>query len=217
MKIPLKVLMAVLLLSLTVGLAVAEPLFVADFSASGLDGWEEKKFSGKTEYRLVPSGEQQVVMAQSQGSASGLVKRITVDLKKYPYLNWRWRIDQRLGIEDETVKSGDDYAARIYVIIDGGILPWRTRAVNYVWADRALQGETWPNAFGGKRAMMIALRNRQDSTATWYAEKRNVYEDVKRLFGPDFDTIDAVALMTDTDNIQGQARSFYGDIFFSAE
>ncbi len=62
---------------------------------------------------------------------------------------------------------------------------------------------------------MMALRNRQDKTSTWYTEKRNVHDDLKRLFGNDFHFIDAIALMTDTDNSHSQVISYYGDIYFS--
>lgn len=195
----------------------AEQLRVANFSESNLEGWQEKVFKGITSYQLFQLEDKKVLMAKSQNSASGLVKKMRVDLKKYPYLNWSWNIEKRLEIKNEKIKPGDDYATRIYVVVDGGILIWRTRAINYVWANKAAKGETWPNAFAGKNAMMIALRSRQDKTSTWYTEKRNVYEDLKRLFGTEFRFIDAIALMTDTDNSHGQAKSYYGDIYFSTE
>ena len=62
---------------------------------------------------------------------------------------------------------------------------------------------------------MMAIRSRQDKLSTWYYEKRNVYEDLKSLFGTEFDFIDAIALMTDTDNSQKRAKAYYGDIYFS--
>jgi hypothetical protein len=130
-------------------------------------------------------------------------------------LNWSWRIENRLGIDNEKIKPGDDYAARIYVVIDGGILLWKTRAVSYVWASSASRGEVWGNAFAGENAMMMALRDNGDRLSTWYAEKRNVYEDLERLFRKEYRYIDAVALMTDTDNSHGQVRAYYGDIYFS--
>ncbi len=195
----------------------ADQLPVANFSKSSLEGSEDKVFTGTTSYQLIQLKDKKILMADSQDSASGLIKKIQVDLKKYPYLNWSWSIENRLDIKNEKIKSGDDYAARIYVVVDGGILLWRTRAVNYVWANEASKGEIWQNAFAGKNSMMMALRSRQDKTSTWYSEKRNVYEDLKRLYGTGFQFIDAVALMTDTDNSHGQVKSYYGDIYFSTK
>ena len=181
-------------------ISFAEPLQVSDFSGSGLEGWEEKEFKNSTFYQLSQIGNKQVLLAKSQNNASALIKKIHVDIEKFPFLNWNWRIENRLDTEDEKNKSGDDYAARIYVVIDDGIFIWRTKAVNYVWANRASKGEIWENAFAGKNAQMMALRNRQDKLSTWYSEKRNVYEDLKRLFGTRFHFIDAIAIMTDTSN-----------------
>ena len=195
----------------------AEQLTVAEFSKSDITGWEAKGFQGNTSYQLVSLDENTVLMAESKDSASALIKEIHVNLEETPYLNWRWKIENRLETKDEKIKSGDDYAVRIYVIVDGGILPWRTKAVNYVWSHQVTKGETWPNAFAGKNAMMMSLRDKQDKTSTWYHEKRNVYEDLKIIFGTEFLFIDAIAIMTDTDNSHGQAKSYYGDIYFSTE
>jgi hypothetical protein len=196
-------------------LSHAEPIKVSDFSGSGLEGWEEKEFKNSTAYQLVQMENKQVLLAESRNNASALIKKIHIDIEKFPFLNWIWRIENRLDIEDEKNKSGDDYAARLYVVVDGGIFLWRTRAVNYVWAHQASKGEIWENAFAGTNAQMMALRNRQDPLSTWYIEKRNVYEDLKRLFGKAFYFIDAIAIMTDTDNSHGQAKAYYGDIYFS--
>ena len=203
-------------MGLTAASSSADELTVGDFSRSNLESWREKSFFGKTDYSLVKLQDAFVLRAESRSSASGLFRKIKVDLNKYPYLNWRWRIEQRLTTINERVKSGDDYAARIYVIIDGGLLPWRTMAVNYVWANKAEKHDIWPSAFAGKNSMMAALRNYQDLTATWYHEKRNVLEDSKEMLGKDITAIDGIAIMTDTDNNQDFTTAYYGDIYFSA-
>ena len=197
--------------------SAAEQLPIASFSGSGLKGWQTKIFSGATSYRLIEQNGQVVLLAESHNSASAIAKKMHVDLKKYPYLNWSWSIKNRLATTNEKIKSGDDYAARIYVVIDGGFLPWKTKAVNYVWATQALKEDMWPNAFAGQNVIMLALRNQHDATSTWYSEKRNVYEDLKKIFGTELRFIDAVALMTDTDNSHGQVNAYYGDIYFSSD
>ena len=195
----------------------AEPgrIAISDFATEGLTGWEEKSFSGKTEYQLVKEGKATVLKATSQAAASGLFKKKRIDLQQTPYLNWRWRVDKPLQSLAEKTKSGDDYGARIYVVIDGGLFFWNTKAINYVWASAVTTGESWPNAFAGKSAMMVALRSSTDKSATWYQEKRNVYADLKEFFGPEIRYIDAVAIMTDTDNSGQQTTAYYGDIYFT--
>lgn len=190
--------------------------WIGRFSQGDLAGWQVKQFAGDTEYRIASVDGEQVLQAHSQQAASGLVKTVRVDLQQTPWLIWRWRIDSRLPEADETTKQGDDYAARLYVVVDGGLLFWNTRALNYVWANTQAAGASWPNAFAGNNAMMLALRSQADEIGVWRQERRNVREDLQRLFGEDIRYIDAVALMTDTDNNGGEATSWYGDIRFEA-
>jgi hypothetical protein len=49
------------------------------------------------------------------------------------------------------------------------------------------------------------------------SERRDVRADFKTCFNDDITFIDAVAIMTDTDNSQQEATAWYGDIFFSRE
>ncbi|MEN8260440.1 MAG: DUF3047 domain-containing protein [Pseudomonadota bacterium] len=190
---------------------------VGEFSKGKLNGWETKEFEGKTAYVLAEVDGKRVLRAESRRSASGLVRNIRVDLHKTPFLNWRWRAENILGDVDERSKAGDDYPARIYVVVSGGLAFWRTRAVNYVWATRLPEGATWENAFAGKNAMMVAVESGDRKLAVWVREKRDVRADLRRFYGEDIRYIDAVALMTDTDNSNGHAVAYYGDIFFSAE
>lgn len=190
---------------------------IGAFSNSDLSGWKEKEFDGITSYSLTDVGGTIVLQAQSDDSASALAKKQRLNLAEFPYLNWSWRIEARLDSGDERLKSGDDYAARVYVIFDAGIFPWQIKAINYVWAGRMEKGAVWENAFAGKNAMMVAVRNHEDNTSIWQYEKRNVKQDLKDLFGIEVDWIDGIAIMTDTDNSDGRAEAYYGDIFFSTQ
>jgi hypothetical protein len=194
-----------------------EKLMIGHFSAGSLAQWQSKAFKGQTEYRIVDLEGTKALQAVSNDSASGLLKEQRVDLRKTPFMNWRWRIENRLGNINEQEKSGDDYAARVYVVVSGGLAFWRTRAINYVWASTTPKGRIWPNAFAGDRTIMIALRSTGDQTGVWHTEKRNILADLKQQFGEDIQYIDAVAIMTDTDNAQGKATAYYGDIYFSKE
>ena len=191
-------------------------LWVGNFSQQKLSEWLPKKFVGQTAYSKAMVDGDMVLKAVSQNSSSGLIKKIRVDIKKYPFLIWRWRIGNRLsGAFDEKLKSGDDYAARIYVVVSGGLAFWNTKALNYVWAKNSPKWSTWPNAFAKDNAIMTALRSSEAPISVWHWEKRNIQEDFKTLFGKDIRFIDAVMLMSDTDNTKKKVTAYYGDIYFS--
>ena len=201
---------------LPVVVIAADRIDIGRFSAGSLEGWTSKSFVGETEYSIVEQDGRVVLLANSVGSASVLGRKIKIDLTKTPYVNWSWKVERGLPKMDETAKSGDDFAARLYFVKSGGIAIWNTKALNYVWAGSQLRDTSWPNAFEPDNSIMHAVRGSWDPTGVWKEEKRNVREDFKKSFGKDIKSINAVAIMTDTDNTGLRARAVYGDIYFSA-
>ncbi|HTN66343.1 MAG TPA: DUF3047 domain-containing protein [Burkholderiaceae bacterium] len=196
--------------------ASAERLMIGSFAAGDVSGWEEKSFKGKTSYQLTfdPQLGKSVLGAATQGAASGRIKKIQVDLRKTPYLNWSWKIEQPYAGLDESTKGGDDFPVRVYVVAQRGVFGLATRALNYVWASSKPVGQSWPNPFTAN-ARMIAQDSGSAGAGQWMVHKRNVRADWQAAFGDAIEQIDAVAIMTDGDNSGLAAGAWYGDIFFS--
>jgi hypothetical protein len=193
----------------------AEEIAIGRFNTEGISGWEPKSFKGITDYRLVQENSKMILKAASHASASGLVKNITFDPKKYRYLRWSWKIKQTIPGGDEKTKSGDDYAARIYIVFPGKYF-WQMQALNYIWANRLPKGTfiASPYAAGSK---MIAVESGNGKAGQWVTEERDLLADYRTLFGTDPPDAEAIAIMTDTDNSGGVAEAWYGDIVLSTE
>lgn len=218
----LKIILTVLIIILPINQkASADQLVVLPiglFSQGSFNEWDTKAFVGETKYSQVFLEGNTVLKAESDSAASGLIKKVKVDLNATPFLNWQWRIENRLtGTYDEKEKSGDDYAARLYVIVSGGLAVWNTRALNYVWSKHSQKGDLWPNAFVKDNSMMFALRSSEAPVSEWQTEKRNIKADFKRIYGKDIQYIHAVSVMSDTDNTESSVTAYYGDIFFSSK
>lgn len=198
-------------LSAPAGLA-AGPLLIDDFGKGLSAGWEKKVFRGETVYTPVIDEGRPALKAESRAAASALIYRISLDPKTYPRLSWSWKIGGTIRKGDERTKAGDDYAARVYVVFPS-VLFWRTRAVNYIWANRLPRGAFLPNAYTGN-AVMVAVESGDGNAGKWVDEERNLVEDYRRAFGEDPPGIGAVAIMTDTDNTGGEAVAWYGAIRF---
>ena len=190
----------------------AGPLLIDEFAKGLSAGWEKKVFKGETAYRPVFEEGRSAVKAESRATASALIYRVSLDPKTYPRLSWSWKIVRTIGKGDERTKAGDDYAARVYVVFPSALF-WRTRAVNYIWANRLPQGAFLPNAYTGN-AVMVAVESGNGNAGRWIDEERNLVEDFRRAFGEDPPGIGAVAIMTDTDNTGEQAVAWYGAIRF---
>lgn len=196
----------------------AAPAGALEWTPSEMLGWETRQFQGQTTYGLTHAESGSVLHAQCGQSASGLYRRQKIDLTRTPVIEWSWRVDKVFDPpRDERLKSNDDYAARIYLVVDGGMLAWRTRVINYVWASGMPSGADWPNAYAAQ-ARMIAVRSGPPADpGEWQHERRDVRADFKRFHGIDALAIDAIAIMTDCDDRATTAEAWYGTIRFVAD
>ena len=215
----------------------AQTIVVGGFSVmapgDAVEGWDAMTFpkiESHTRYRIVEIDGRAVLRAESNASASGLVKKINADPRDYPLLTWTWRVSNVLVNGDVTKKSGDDYPARIYVTFAEdanqitlfqrtkraavkllyGMAP-PSAAIAYVWATRAEVGSIHPNAFTD-RCRMIVVESGPAHLNHWRSAQRNIVDDFRSAFGTDPPRITGIAVMTDTDNTAESATAWYGDI-----
>lgn len=195
-------------------LLIASLMFSASLvQAMDLRDWKERSFKGNTDYAHDGKG----IRGETNGAASVLYREDKIDLTKTPVLHWRWKISNTYGTEhDERAKSGDDYPARLYVVVKTGFLPWQTLALNYVWSSNQPVGDYWPNAFTDK-AMMIVVDSGDDNANLWQRHQRNVAEDFQTYFGVAADKLDGYAIMVDGDNTGKSATAWFDGIEFLAD
>ncbi|MGS2722772.1 DUF3047 domain-containing protein [Porticoccus sp. GXU_MW_L64] len=178
-----------------------------------LSQWQRQSFQGQTDYKVVELDGRRVLQASTSGSASALFREREIDLNDTPYLNWQWRVDNVYDIDNPHQKVGDDYPARVYVVVKLSPFPWDTKALNYVWCNKPTELDSWQSPFT-KNAVMIPVRCGDEGLGQWHSERVNVAADFQRYFGRSFDTAHGVAIMSDSDNGGGSARAYYGEIVF---
>jgi hypothetical protein len=195
--------------------AMAGEIRVSRFDTEGLAGWESKSFKGNTEYLIQHENGRTVVKAVSHAAASGMYRKIHFDPSKYQYLRWSWKIAHTIRGGDEKSKSGDDYAARVYVLFPGRFF-WQMKAITYIWANKLVEGESVSSPYTSS-SKMVAVESGDGKAGQWLTEERNLFADFRRLFGYDPPDAEAIAIMTDTDNTGGTAEAWYGAITLSTE
>lgn len=186
------------------------------FAPEAILDWESHSFEGQTRYELVGTDQGKVIHAQCEdGSASGLFRRETVNLEKTPVIEWRWRVDEPVNAGDETRKSGDDFAARVYAVDEYSYLRWRTRAISYVWASEQPTGSDWENPHQS-RAHMVAVASGAPGKGDdgWRTQRRNLREDFSQFHDRDLEEINVIAIMTDCDDTGKSTEAWYGNIRF---
>ncbi|SFF66700.1 Protein of unknown function [Fontimonas thermophila] len=185
-----------------------------------------------TRYRLRAWDGVMAIEARAEASMAMLARPLTVDLGQTPVLCWRWRIEAPLRSADLRTKSGDDFAARVYLSlsVDPAVLTLSQRlklalgrqlygrdlpdaAINYVWDNTHPVGFTAPNAYTDLARMMV-LESGAGRAQRWVEERRDVLTDARTLFGTDRIRAIQLAVASDTDNTGETAHAGFADFHF---
>ena len=172
-----------------------------------------------------------VLQVDSEKSAGSLGLPLTTTSRSVnTQVEWRWKISRLLDKADMTTKTGDDFAARVYVFFDvplqslsfadrtrlrlarmiaGDDVP--TAALCYVWDNSHRVGHTQWSPYTN-RVRMIVLQSGGTNIGKWIAESRDVAADFREAFGFDAPAVTGVAVGNDTDNTSERVTTFFGDI-----
>ncbi len=179
---------------------------------NALAKWEEKIFQGKSAYWIEFKDSSGYLHSLSKSTASAIFYRIKYNINDYPYVSWKWKIEQfppKKNITDP--KKKDDFAARFYLVFLSKFFTG-FRCVEYVW-DETLPEETVLISPYSDQIKQIVIQSGKSPANKWISETRNVAQDYEKLFGekPKM-KVSAIALMTDSEGSNAQAEAFFDDI-----
>ena len=183
---------------------------------SSLD--KRKPFGVKVEtiYTVEKNENGNYLKAIADKGASGIGKKIIINLNKTPFINITWKIEKDIKDREENTKNGHDFAARVFVIKKTGATALSNRAMSYVYSTNMNVGDNWKSPFT-KKSTDLVLSTTKENFNEWISVKSNVKEDFKKFHNLELDEIDGIAIMTDADNSNSKAISYYQNIYFSAD
>jgi len=196
----------------------ANEIKVFEFTKLELSELEVRKVRGaknKTLYSIGSNENGNFLKAIADNAASGLGKKIKIDLNKTPFINITWKVEKDLPDIKENSKKGHDFAARVFVIKKTGATPLSNRAINYVFSSNNLIGFNSPSPYT-KKSIDNVLATTKENLNEWVTVKANVKEDFKKFHNLDVNELDGIAIMSDTDNSKMKAVSYFQNIYFSA-
>ena len=194
----------------------AEIVRIFEFTEEELITLKVRKVKGITTYTLGSNENGNYLRAESEGKASGLGKEVKIDLTETPFINITWKIEKDLSGIVENSKKGHDYAARVFVVKKTGLTPLSNKAVNYVFSSNNSTNEFWRSPYT-KSSIDYVLSTTKDNLNEWVTVKANVKEHFKKLHDLNVEELTGVAIMTDTDQTDIKAISYYQNIYFSSE
>jgi hypothetical protein len=201
------------------------------------EGWEVITYFRTVKNRVVLSKEDKrtVLRVESVGSASGLLKRLDVDLKALPVLVWCWKINRVVGMAIESHKDRNDAAARIRVIFGTpaptpsqkkspeipdffksfgfkmGAKEPRGFKIDYIWGNTIKKGEVidFP---GSRNHKMVIVQSGNKRANRWVWEERNLSEDFQQCFRRTAPHLIGIVVLTDTNQTNEGVIAHYSSI-----
>lgn len=167
-------------------------------------------------------------------SMSLMARPVGVDVSRQPILCWRWFVDHLVMKGDMTQKSGDDYAARIYVgftvpksELSGGArfklniaralynkaLP--DAALVYVWDNNHRVGTSRKSSHSALLQLIVA-EGGNARVGSWVTERVDVSNDFTKSFPNLSGRVTVLAVAADGDDTKSTGRAAFADLHFVA-
>lgn len=216
----------------------ASPDWVGRFSSLGAPPtpWRTIAYPGErpTHYRVALVAGRPAIEAMVDDSMALMARPISVNLSETPILCWRWYVDAPVANADMTRKSGDDYAARMYVAFDmpdsalSGSTKLKLRmargmfgrqvpdaAMIYVWDNKHAVGTARRSSYTD-RSQLVVAESGAGRARKWVSERADLAEDFARAFRNKPGKPVQLAVAADGDNTNSKGRAAFADIHFVA-
>ena len=182
--------------------------------------WREANIAKlkQPERRLLEQDGRAVLQIDAAAAAGGLLHPLELPGERPWQLSWQWRSEQRLEQARFATREGDDYVARVYVLLDYPLesLTFVTRqklrlartffdpdlpaaTLSYVWDNRKAPGSHARSAYSETVEMRV-LRGPEAPLGQWLAESRDLRSDAIAAFGSAPRRILGVVFAADSDN-----------------
>lgn len=194
--------------------------------------WELVTLPGKlrTAFRLTQRDQRPAVLAHAQSSASMLRQRLNIAPEHLGRLQFDWQVENLLPQADMSVRESEDSPVRLILAFEGDRSRFSAKNAMLSELTLALTGEPMPYAtlmyvWSNQHPVDTVIINpRTDRVRKWVVEsgpqhlnqwrhyQRDIRADFEKAFGEPPGQLVALAIMTDSDNTQGNVRAWYGDI-----
>ncbi len=200
----------------------AQNITIADFNNIKIKkdsniplGWILKIWRGKPDLKLIEEKEEKIYRLRSKASAISIYKEIKLDVQKSPILEWTWKATKIPERGSAKHYSKDDQAIGIYVVFPRFPSMLNSRLIAYIWDSNVPKGKI----FRSRKQLMvhyIVVRSGKKDLKKWITERRNVFEDYKKIFSSSPPKIGGISIMIDSDDTDDSAESFIKKIAFKA-
>ena len=200
--------------------------------AHAFQGWEHLRLPGKapTAYKAVRLDERDALEVQARSSASLMRRKLDTAPQDLKQLHFSWKVPALMPTADLARREAADSVVRVLLSFDGERsrlsvrdhmlselvqvmtgepLPYAT--LMYVWCPTRAAGSVITNP-RTDRIRKLVVESGPARLNQWLDYERDIRADYRKVFGEEPGRLIGVAIMTDSDNTQSQARAWYGPV-----
>lgn len=194
------------------------------------DGWHLRKRKGAYAKWVIEDNVPSIKL-HSRGALTFLEKNIDIDIREFPFVEWRWKVENILEGIDERTKEGDDHPVRIFFVFQPSKQslwlklkrfvyldrihghPSGGRFTEYLWSSHLEAGEIIADP-GNPAQKLMVVEGGKGNLGKWLSYRRNLYEDYKRLYGEEPVRLIFIGIISDTDQTGQEALGYISDLTF---
>jgi len=190
----------------------ADSLSMLDLSnASGgalPPGWELKVKKGAGKAFVLADEGVKAVCLKGENASFSIQRKISVDVKEYPYVTWRWKVTDMPKGADFRKSDKDDQAAQLFVAFG-------RKSISYIWDTTAPVGSEGGSSVPLVMSVkIVVVDSGQQDAGKWVTVTRNVYEDYKRLYGKEPPTAEGLRFQINSQYTHTKAQSCLASVEF---
>src|SRR5262245_36080965 len=133
------------------------------------------------DFTIVEVDGRRALRMRSQNEHSTIAKKIQIDLKATPWLEWSWKVVTLPDRADLRQRETSDAAAHVLVVWPRWPATLRARLVGYVW-DANLPVGAVQKSQKTSTVTLIVVRSGGAQLGQWVTERRNVLEDYRMAY-----------------------------------
>ena len=202
------------------------------FGAEDKLRWSPVQLPGKlrTAFRMSQQDARSSVQTESAGSISMLRQRLNISPNQLGRLRFEWQVANLIEGADMTQRDTEDSPVRVVMAFDGDRSRFSPRNAMLSELTRSLTGEAMPYAVlmyvwsndlpvgtvitnpRTDRIRKIVVESGPSRLRQWLSYERDLRADFIAAVGEAPETLQSIAIMTDTDNTRGKTQVWYGEI-----
>lgn len=175
------------------------------------DGWQIKVNRGTPDVAVEQNQDGSYVRLRSRSASFALERGVDIDLARFPYLSWHWKVSELPQGADFRHARSDDQAAQVLAAFED------RRVLTYIWDTSAPKG-TMQSASSIPLVHIFAFvcESGAQELNHWLSESRNLAQDYERAYGRRAVRVKGIRLQINSQHTGTTAESYFGEVAFRA-